>query len=129
MYVTLQRHDDVMTSRHCDDNCNSLRFRPCTSHRCPADTNNFWHNNSKVTLKVLSAFVQCCERVKIHEIVPAKVTLILSIKLFLFSIRILLTSGGSMISLRGGVDLVGGLTLKVVTFRKCCMSKRKNLDP
>ena len=40
-------------------------------------------------------------------------------------------SGGSRISRRGDVDLVGGgpWTPEAVMFRKFCMSKRKNLDP
>ena len=39
-------------------------------------------------------------------------------------------SGGSRISRRGGVDLVGGpWTPEAATFRKFCLSKRKNLDP
>ena len=41
-----------------------------------------------------------------------------------------LTSGGSRISRRGDVDLVGGVwTPEAVTFQKFCMSKRKNWDP
>ena len=39
-------------------------------------------------------------------------------------------SGGSRISRRGGADLVGGApSPEAATFRKICMSKRKNLDP
>ena len=40
------------------------------------------------------------------------------------------TSGGSRIFNKGSVDLVEGpWTPEVVTFRKFCMSKQKNLDP
>ena len=45
-------------------------------------------------------------------------------------IVVYVVSGGSRISRRGGVDLVGGpWTPEAATFRKFRMSKRKNLDP
>ena len=46
-----------------------------------------------------------------------------------YSDSLIIFSGGSRISRRGGLDLVGGpWTPEAVTFRKFCISKRKNLD-
>ena len=46
-----------------------------------------------------------------------------------FNILIFLLSGRSRISRRGRGPRRGAWTPKAVTFRKFCMSKRKNLDP
>ena len=43
---------------------------------------------------------------------------------------IVIYSGGSRISRRGGIDLIGRVLIpEAVTLRKFCMSKQKNLDP
>ena len=51
-------------------------------------------------------------------------------KIYLETCKNMEISGGSRISRRGGVDLVGGAwTPEAVMFQNFCMPKWKNLDP